>query len=87
MAGSEVNGKVEKLETEVSDLRVQVAEMTVQMDNAHKRIEDNHKSVLDVIKTLVSQVEFTPVKLIAYGLATMIMSSVLVAVLSTVVKK
>ena len=79
--------KISKLEAEISDLNSKVAVLTTRMDSAKDREDENHKSVLRMIESLVTKVEFTPVKLIAYGLASTIMSSVLLAILSKVFTK
>ena len=47
-------------------------------------LEEKDKQKNLVINDLVTRVEFTPVKMIAYGLAGAIMSSVLMAILSKV---
>lgn len=64
------------------------------MDNDQRRLNENVirlqeqvGTLQDTIKQLVTRAEFTPVKMIAYGLATAVMSSVLMAVLAKVVIK
>lgn len=47
-------------------------------------LEEKDKQKDLTIKDLVTRVEFTPVKMIAYGLAGTIMSSVLMAILAKV---
>jgi uncharacterized membrane protein len=44
-------------------------------------------SLQQIVATLVSRAEFTPVKMIAYGLATAVMSSVIMALLAKVILK
>lgn len=48
-------------------------------------LEEKDKQKDSLIKELVTRVEFTPVKMIAYGLAGTIMSSVLMAILAKVI--
>lgn len=55
-------------------LEVNVATLTEKVSNLEK-----------LVMTLVSKAEFAPVKLIAYGLATAVLSSVLMAILATVI--
>ncbi len=87
MAGNDAQEKITRLESDVSELTAQVAVLINRMDTTKDRVEDNHRSLLKVVESLVTKVEFTPVKLIAYGLASTIMSSVLLAILSKVVQK
>ncbi len=87
MAGNDAQEKITRLESDVSELTAQVAVLINRMDTTKARVEDNHRSLLKVVESLVTKVEFTPVKLIAYGLASTIMSSVLLAILSKVVQK
>jgi hypothetical protein len=51
------------------------------------RLQEQVSSLQNTVKDLVTRAEFTPVKMIAYGLATAIMSSVLMAMLAKVVTK
>ena len=51
------------------------------------RLQEQVATLQTAVKDLVTRVEFTPVKLIAYGLAGTILSSVLMAILSKVLMK
>lgn len=51
------------------------------------RMQEQIKTLQETIKDLVTRAEFTPVKMIAYGLATAVMSSVMMAILAKVVIK
>lgn len=51
------------------------------------RMQEQVKTMQEVIKDLITRAEFTPVKMIAYGLATAVMSSVMMAILAKVVMK
>lgn len=51
------------------------------------RLQEQVATLQATVKDLVTRVEFTPVKLIAYGLAGTILSSVLMAILSKVLMK
>ena len=65
------------------------------MDNNEKDVRELRERVLlleekdkqkdDTLKELVTRVEFTPVKMIAYGMAGTILSSVLMAILAKVI--
>ena len=79
--------RIERLESDVSELMAQVAVLTSRMDSTKERVTDNHDSLMKIVESLVTKVEFTPVKLIAYGLASAIMSSVLLAILSKVIQQ
>lgn len=72
---------------ELHELRERVSVLETKVQNTNERVESNHLSFVNAIKELVSKVEFAPVKMIAYGLAATIMSSVLVAILSKVISK
>lgn len=74
-------------EEEVRDLREKVLLLEAEHNNLKDKVSSNHKSVMDLVKELVTRVEFTPVKMIAYGLAGTIMSSVLMALLTKVITK
>lgn len=51
------------------------------------RLQEQVATLQNAVKDLVTRAEFTPVKMIAYGLATAVMSSVIVALLAKVVIK
>lgn len=51
------------------------------------RLQEQVASLQRAVLELVSKAEFAPVKLIAYGLATAVMSSVIMAVLAKVIIK
>lgn len=51
------------------------------------RLQEQVSTMQNMIKDLVTRAEFTPVKMIAYGLATAVMSSVMMAILAKVVIK
>lgn len=61
---------------DISDLRVNVG-----------KIETKIESMEIMIMTLVTRTEFTPIKLIVYGLVGSIMAGVLGAILSQVIRK
>ena len=65
--------EIEHLDDSVVGLRLSVARLQVQV-----------QALESSIKTFVTQQEFTPVKLIVYGLATAVMASVLTALMSKV---
>lgn len=51
------------------------------------RLQEQVGTLQNTVKDLVTRAEFTPVKMIAYGLATAVMSSVIMAILAKVVIK
>lgn len=51
------------------------------------RLQEQVATLQNTVKDLVTRAEFTPVKMIAYGLATAVMSSVIMAILAKVVIK
>lgn len=51
------------------------------------RLQEQVASLQRAVETLVTKAEFTPVKMIAYGLATAVMSSVIMAILAKVIIK
>lgn len=51
------------------------------------RLQEQVKVLQATVKELVTRVEFTPVKLIAFGLAGTVLSSVLMAILARVIIK
>lgn len=51
------------------------------------RLQEQVGNLQNTVKDLVTRAEFTPVKMIAYGLATAVMSSVMMAILAKVVIK
>jgi hypothetical protein len=51
------------------------------------RLQEQVKTLQDAIKQCVTIAEFAPVKLIAYGLATLALSSVVLAIIAKVVVK
>lgn len=55
------------------------------IDNAVARLEEQVKNMEKAIDDLVTRAEFTPVKLIAYGLAAGAMSAVVMAIISKVI--
>jgi translation elongation factor EF-1beta len=61
------------------------------MPNDHEsllaRLDERVKHIETMVHTLVTRVEFTPVKAIAFGLAGLILCSVLAAVVATVLHK
>lgn len=58
-----------------------------ELDKQIIRLQEQVKSLQATVEELVTKAEFTPVKLIAYGLATAVMSSVLMALLAKVLIK
>lgn len=58
-----------------------------ELSNNVVRLQEQVSTLQTAVKDLVTRVEFTPVKLIAYGLAGTILSSVLMAILSKVLMK
>lgn len=58
-----------------------------ELSNHVVRLQEQVATLQASVKDLVTRVEFTPVKLIAYGLAGTILSSVLMAILSKVLMK
>lgn len=58
-----------------------------ELSNHVVRLQEQVATLQAAVKDLVTRVEFTPVKLIAYGLAGTILSSVLMAILSKVLMK
>lgn len=58
-----------------------------ELDKNVIRLQEQVKSLQATIEELVTKAEFTPVKLIAYGLATAVMSSVIMALLAKVIIK
>jgi len=58
-----------------------------QLSDSMIRMEEQMKTMQNTIRDLVTRAEFTPVKMIAYGLATAVMSSVLMAILAKVIIK
>lgn len=51
------------------------------------RMQEQVATLQNTVRDLVTRAEFTPVKMIAYGLATAVMSSVIMAILAKVVIK
>lgn len=51
------------------------------------RLQEQVMNLQGIVKELVTKAEFTPVKMIAYGLATMVMGSVFTALLARVIIK
>ena len=58
-----------------------------ELSNDIVRLQEQVLSLQNTVKNLVTLVEFAPVKMIAYGLAGTILSSVLVAILAKVLTK
>ena len=58
-----------------------------ELSNNVVRLQEQVATLQTAVKDLVTRVEFTPVKLIAYGLAGTILSSVLMAIVSKVLMK
>ena len=58
-----------------------------QLDNNVILLKEQVKNLQDEVKELVTKAEFTPVKMIAYGLATAALSSVFMAILAKVIIK
>lgn len=56
-------------------------------DTSITRLQEQVKNMQALIDTMVTKAEFGPVKLIAYGLASLTMTSVVLAVLAKVVVK
>lgn len=66
-----------------SDDSKKINDLNIQLVRLQEKV-----SVLETnVKLLVNRDEFTPVKLIAYGLATAVLSSVIMAVLAKVIIK
>jgi hypothetical protein len=51
------------------------------------RLTEQVRTLREAVTMLVTKAEFAPVKLIAYGLATAVMSSVIMAILAKVIIK
>lgn len=51
------------------------------------RLQEKVSTLENLVKEKITREEFTPVKLIAYGLATAVLSSVMMAVLAKVIIK
>lgn len=51
------------------------------------RLQEQVRTLERLVTDLVSKAEFAPVKLIAYGLATAVLSSVIMAILAKVIIK
>lgn len=51
------------------------------------RLQEKVSTLESLVKERITREEFTPVKLIAYGLATAVLSSVMMAVLAKVIIK
>lgn len=51
------------------------------------RLQEKVSTLENLVKERITRDEFTPVKLIAYGLATAVLSSVIMAVLAKVIIK
>ncbi|ENQ1546138.1 hypothetical protein ACEOHC_003950 [Salmonella enterica] len=49
------------------------------------RLQEKVSTLENVVRDLVTKAEFTPVKLVVYGLAGTVLSSVLMALIATVV--
>ncbi|EJG5414288.1 hypothetical protein NAD41_000889 [Salmonella enterica] len=49
------------------------------------RLQEKVATLENVVRDLVTKAEFTPVKLVVYGLAGTVLSSVLMALIATVV--
>lgn len=58
-----------------------------ELSNDIVRLQEQVLGLQNTVKNLVTLVEFAPVKMIAYGLAGTILSSVLVAILAKVLTK
>lgn len=51
------------------------------------RLEEKVSTLQSTVKDLITRAEFTPVKMIAYGLATAVLSSVVMALLAKVIMR
>ncbi len=49
------------------------------------RLQEQVRSLQQTVEAFVTKAEFTPVKMIAYGLATTVLSSVVMAILAKVI--
>lgn len=58
-----------------------------ELDKNVVRLQVEVKNLQSLVEDLVTKAEFNPVKLIAYGLATAVMSSVIMALLAKVIIK
>ena len=58
-----------------------------ELSNDIIRLQEQVSTLQSTVKLLVTQLEFAPVKLIAYGLAGAVLSSVLLAILAKVIMK
>lgn len=56
-------------------------------DDLLARMDERLKTVEALVKTLVTRLEFSPVKLIAYGLVASVLIAVLSAVIGLVIHK
>lgn len=57
------------------------------IDNNVVRLQEQVMNLQSTVKELVTKAEFTPVKIIAYGLVTMVTGSVVTALLARVIIK
>lgn len=58
-----------------------------ELDNNVVLLKEKVAQLENVVKELVTKAEFAPVKMIAYGLATAVLSSVMMAILAKVIMK
>jgi hypothetical protein len=83
MPGNPAKRGLEMPGEDYSDLDKRVREIEVDI----ARLQEWMRSVNEQIKTFVTKSEFGPVRLIAYGLATAVMGSVVTAVIAKVIVK
>lgn len=74
------------MEIERAEFRALEADVN-DVNNNIVRLQEQVKTLENSVKDLVSKAEFAPVKMIAYGLATAVLSSVIMAVLAKVIIK
>jgi uncharacterized protein YlxW (UPF0749 family) len=70
--------------------RDEFRELEKSVNSANREVgtlQQQVRSLEALVAQLVTRAEFTPIKLIAYGLATTVMSSVLLAVVARVIIK
>lgn len=65
----------------------EIDEKVHKIDKNVVRLQEQVATLQKTVAELVTRAEFAPVKMIAYGLATAVMSSVLMALLAKVIMK
>jgi hypothetical protein len=70
-----------------SDIKVDIAILKKEVEAAREMMKRELDTVNSTLKTLVTRIEFTPIKIIVYGLVGSIMTGVLGAILANVIRK